>query len=768
VDDTPTPSNAGPNQTICISSNSTTMAGNTPTVGTGTWTLVSGTGTITTPNSPSTTVTGLGLGVNTFQWTISNGVCPPSASTMTITVDDAPTPSSAGPDQSLCIDTPSTIFAGNNPVVGTGTWTVFSGSGNITNPNQNNSPVTNIGVGQNYFVWTITNGVCPSSSDTVYIRVYSLPTPSNAGTDQIICENNPATILSGNNPSSGNGVWTFFSGGGNITSPTQNNSTVTNLSTGINQLVWTISSGPCPASSDTMTVQVDQMPTPSLAGADQTICSSAVQLAANSPTVGNGLWTVVMGSGSVASPTNPGSSAFNLWTGIHEFAWTISNGVCPSSTDTVRINVDSIPTPASAGTDQAICINAPNTTLNGSLPTIGTGNWSLFSGSGTIASPPSPNSQVNNLGVGNNLFIWTTTNGVCPSSHDTVLIRVDPLPTPSMAGPDQTICHFGGNNSINLAGNNPAVGNGTWSFSSGIGTISNPSNPSSSVTGLFVGTNTLVWTITSGVCPASYDTVSIFVDAMPPPAYAGPFQAICENNPVVTLNADPPIVGTGVWATLSGSGQVVTTNSPNSNAINLSTGLNIFSWTVTNGVCPPSTATVTIDVNQMPTPADAGPDRVIYIPFAEMGANFPIAGNGNWQLLSGSGNLASPSHPLSQVSGLSLGSNVFRWTISSGVCPASSDDVTLTVHDFFIPNGISPNGDGINDELIIQGMEYWNNVSVKIFNRWGSLVFQDDNYRNTWNGVNMQGEPLIDDTYFYIIEIPSFGKFQGMVVIKRK
>jgi hypothetical protein len=32
----------------------------------------------------------------------------------------------------------------------------------------------------------------------------------------------------------------------------------------------------------------------------------------------------------------------------------------------------------------------------------------------------------------------------------------------------------------------------------------------------------------------------------------------------------------------------------------------------------------------------------------------------------------------------------------------------------------------------------------------------------------MQGEPLIDDTYFYIIEIPSFGKFQGMVVIKRK
>ena len=60
--------NAGPDQTICATS--TTLAGNTPTVGTGIWSLVSGSGTITTPSSPSSGVTGLGVGANTFRWTI--------------------------------------------------------------------------------------------------------------------------------------------------------------------------------------------------------------------------------------------------------------------------------------------------------------------------------------------------------------------------------------------------------------------------------------------------------------------------------------------------------------------------------------------------------------------------------------------------------------------------------------------------------------------------------------------------------------------------
>lgn len=78
--------NAGSNQTLTACSTTTTLAGNTPTYGTGNWTVVSGTATITTPSSPTSGVTGLALGSSaTLRWTITNGACGTTSSDMTIT-----------------------------------------------------------------------------------------------------------------------------------------------------------------------------------------------------------------------------------------------------------------------------------------------------------------------------------------------------------------------------------------------------------------------------------------------------------------------------------------------------------------------------------------------------------------------------------------------------------------------------------------------------------------------------------------------------------
>ncbi|MEI6489107.1 MAG: T9SS type A sorting domain-containing protein [Bacteroidota bacterium] len=86
----PTVANAGPNQTVCPST--ATLAGNTATVGTGVWTLISGTGTITTPSSPTSGVTGLAIGANVFQWTITNPPCTASSSQVTITRTNSSVP----------------------------------------------------------------------------------------------------------------------------------------------------------------------------------------------------------------------------------------------------------------------------------------------------------------------------------------------------------------------------------------------------------------------------------------------------------------------------------------------------------------------------------------------------------------------------------------------------------------------------------------------------------------------------------------------------
>lgn len=168
VSSQPTVSNAGVDQNVCAST--ATLAGNTPTVGTGTWTLISGTGTITSPNSPTSGITGLGNGANTFRWTITNSTCTPSADDVVIT-NSIPTTANAGTDQTLACGLTTTSLTGNTPTIGTGSWTVITGTATITDPSSPTSGVT--GLAPNGYVtlrWTITNAPCSPSTDDVNIK----------------------------------------------------------------------------------------------------------------------------------------------------------------------------------------------------------------------------------------------------------------------------------------------------------------------------------------------------------------------------------------------------------------------------------------------------------------------------------------------------------------------------------------------------------------------------------------------------------------------
>ncbi|MDO9187769.1 MAG: gliding motility-associated C-terminal domain-containing protein, partial [Bacteroidia bacterium] len=160
-----TTATAGADQSMC--SNSATLAGNVPTVGTGIWTLVSGTGTITTPASETSGTTGLGVGANVFQWTISNAPCPSTSDQVTITNTGGGAPAAAGPDQSVCSN--SAILAGNVPSFGTGLWTLVSGTATITTPSSATSGISGLGIGVSVFEWTISNPPCPSTSDQITI-----------------------------------------------------------------------------------------------------------------------------------------------------------------------------------------------------------------------------------------------------------------------------------------------------------------------------------------------------------------------------------------------------------------------------------------------------------------------------------------------------------------------------------------------------------------------------------------------------------------------
>jgi len=85
------------------------------------------------------------------------------------------------------------------------------------------------------------------------------------------------------------------------------------------------------------------------------------------------------------------------------------------------------------------------------------------------------------------------------------------------------------------------------------------------------------------------------------------------------------------------------------------------------------------------------------------------------------------------------------------VLPLDNIDDNLIIY-----NGFTPNGDGFNDSWFIEGIEYYPDNEVLIFNRWGDIIREIHGYDNVnafWNGTNRHNERLPDGTYYYVLKI---------------
>ena len=116
---------------------------------------------------------------------------------------------------------------------------------------------------------------------------------------------------------------------------------------------------------------------------------------------------------------------------------------------------------------------------------------------------------------------------------------------------------------------------------------------------------------------------------------------------------------------------------------------------------------------------------------------------------------------------LGIGVNTFIWTISNNVCEPATDTVNIRVSDLVIPSLITPNLDGRNDFFVINGLESLGRTRFVVFNRWGAQVYAVDEYKNDWDGKDENGNPLLNDTYYYILIPENTKMINGFIVIKR-
>ena len=80
----------------------------------------------------------------------------------------------------------------------------------------------------------------------------------------------------------------------------------------------------------------------------------------------------------------------------------------------------------------------------------------------------------------------------------------------------------------------------------------------------------------------------------------------------------------------------------------------------------------------------------------------------------------------------------------------SKDSIFVSTNcDVFIPTAFSPNNDGVNDEFNMMNKSI-KSYTLKIYNRWGELVFETNNLNNSWNGT-YKGEPCQVDNYIYVV-----------------
>lgn len=397
----------------------------------------------------------------------------------------------------------STSLSAMTPLDGTGQWTIMSGAGgNFSNPSSATSNFTGT-AGTTYILrWTVSNESGSSFHD-VLVSFCTPPSQAQAGTDQLnITGTN--TTLAATVPQVGSGKWTIVSGiGGGLGDASNASSNFIGTSGSTYVLRWNVSNN-CGSTSDDITVSFCTPASHANAGSDQSnIIGTTTTLAAVSPSVGVGSWTIVNGVGGNIANASNASSNFTGIAGItYVLRWTVSNE-CSSSSDDLILIFCTPPLQANAGIDQ-LNINSATTFLTATPPQVGSGSWTIVSGvGGGLGNAFDPASTF--LGQETTYVLRWTVNTACGSTSDDVKVSFCILPSQANAGIDQIIY----NSSTKLSATTPTKGNGSWTIISGTGgNIENTTSASSSFIGSAGTTYVLRWTV-SNQCGSNSDDVTI-------------------------------------------------------------------------------------------------------------------------------------------------------------------------------------------------------------------------------------------------------------------
>lgn len=466
----------------------------------------------------------------------------------------------------------------------------------------------------------------------------------------------------------------------------------------------------------------DFVPTVNLDLTDQ-VCIDvpAFTLTGITPVAAAGQTGVLTGTGLTGTTFNPQTAGPGQHTITYNF--TDENGCNNSATDNITVNP--LPVVSIAGLNPSYCTSTTPVPLT------------LTPAGGTLTGPGATNNTfvpaTAGLGTHTLTYSYTDPNGC--SSSTTATVEVFGIPAPTITVPE-FLCDYAP--AIPLVGT-PA---------GGVFMVNTTQTSTFDPVAVGAGTHNITYVYTdANNCQAS---ASETIDVLPRPVLGTNLAAhYCFGTQAVTITPTP------AGGTLSGT--LLTGNTINLVGVVPGNYSITYEYTDANGcentLTSPFLLTTPVKPDFMYTT-----DCFQKAAFVNLTATTPPGNQFAWVVGPNQSNQTNPNMAFAIPGDYAA---VLTVTDTYGCSYDTIKPVTipvgLSMNDFVVPNVITPNGDGINDfllmpELLSECITY----KILILNRWGNLVYEMNSTQNAFAGKDKGGNELMGGVYFYLVESEDF------------
>jgi gliding motility-associated-like protein len=768
--------------------------------------------------SPSTTTT---------YYVRAEGTCnTTTCQSVTITVNSNSTaPTGATATSTTICNGSSTTLSVQGGALGTAAdWEWYTGSCGGTSVGSGATLAVSPTTTTTYFVRA--EGTCGNTScASVTITVNSNSTdPTSITTSQTTICDGDNVLLSVSGGSLGTGAdWEWYSGSCGGTS--EGNGTSLSVSPSTTTTYYVRAEGSCNTTNcASVTITVNPVPSPSITSSSADLCEGDNLNLTATPT--GGTWTVTSGPGTIATDvlTATASGTINL-----EYSLTQS-GCTGTDNQSITVNAQSDGSWTTPGT---VCESGGTINLDALVTGDAGGTWSGTGVTGSTFDPTGLNGQTITItydvgsvcpaSVQHDIIVessvsanWTQPSAICESDSP---LDLTTLVTGSAGGSWSGTGVSGSNfDPAGLSGMiaiTYSVGSGSCSdvLTQDIEVLTAPVAPTFEASDSTIcegepitlsgsGSGTVDYNIYDaptggnflGVAPlaaAPSTTTTYYMEAVATNGCGNiggriPLTITVNPAPALAVSSDENIcAGETVTLSANGTGTISWSTSETSNDIDVSPTVNtIYYATLTDGNGCTATDSILVNVQSSSTVSavdDAATTDIGVLVNIDVDAN--DTGDPNTvAVLTGPANGVASVQTDGSIDYLPFnsfsGQDSLTYTICDVFCSSICDTAMVRISidendEFTVPGGFSPNGDGINDMFIINGIDNYPNNTLTIYNRWGDIVFTASPYMNDWSGEaegkrTISGDVVVTGTYFYVLDLGDGSELlNGSIEIKK-